>query len=78
METKHFLKSKTIIGIISALLGFVLKIAVTKGWISTEFSGMIAELVAYLADAIGFGGLALATYGRVKTNGEALTVTKAE
>lgn len=78
MDSKHFLKSKTILGIISALLGFVLKIAVTKGWISAEFSGMVADLIGYLADTLGLGGLALATYGRVKTNGEDLTVTKAE
>lgn len=78
MDSKHFLQSKTIIGIISALVGFVLKLAVTKGWISVEVSGLVSEFIAYLADFLGFGGLAFAAYGRAKTNGEPLTVTKAK
>lgn len=75
---KHFLQSKTILGIISAILGFILKIAITKGWLSADMGEMVSELISYLADAFGFGGLALATYGRVKTNGESLTIAKSQ
>lgn len=78
MDSKHFLKSKTIIGIISAFVGFALKLAVTKGWISLEVSGLVTEFITYLADFLGLGGLAFAAYGRAKTNGEALTVTQAK
>lgn len=78
MDSKHFLQSKTIQGIVTALLGFILKLAVTKGWISAEFSEMAVEFIAYLADALGLGGLALATYGRVKTKGETLKVTESK
>jgi len=71
---KPFWQSKTIFGIFMAFIGLLLRMAVMKGWISSETSALYAEFLQVLADLMGLGGLAFAAYGRAKTTGAGLTL----
>lgn len=73
-SSKPFWQSKTMLGILAAFIGLLLRMAVMKGWISSETSALYAEFLQMLADLMGIGGLAFAAYGRAKTTGEGLTL----
>lgn len=72
--SKPFWQSKTMLGILTAFIGLLLRMAVMKGWISSETSALYAEFLQIVADLMGIGGLAFAAYGRAKTAGEGLTL----
>lgn len=73
-SSKPFWQSKTMVGIITAFVGLLLRMAVMRGWISSETSALFAEFLQIVADLMGVGGLAFAAYGRAKTTGEGLTL----
>lgn len=75
---KPFWKSTTIQGIALAAAGVLTKYAVTKGWIGTDLSASIGDLLDYIAGAMQLSGLGLAVYGRARTGGEKLGVSKSQ
>ncbi len=73
MNSKWFVKSKTIIGITIGLVG---ALAPALGWDFTaeEAAGIAAQVAALMDEAAVVGGAILAAYGRTKSSGS-LTLT---
>lgn len=73
---KPFWQSTTIQGIAAAMLAFLVKLAVVRGWLPVDMVDPIGELIGTIADIVQPGGMAYAIYGRLVTNGETLTLNK--
>lgn len=73
---KPFWQSATIQGIAAAMLAFLVKLAVVRGWIPLDMVDPLGELIKNIADIVQPGGMAYAIYGRLVTKGETLTITK--
>lgn len=73
---KPFWQSTTVQGIAAAMLAFLVRLAVVRGWLPVDMVDPIGELIKTIADIIQPSGLLYAFYGRMVTKGETLTLTK--
>lgn len=71
---KLWWKSKTLQGLFVIVISFVIRYAAAKGWLSGLLLETTLTYLKELCDALGLGGIAYAFYGRVKTEGEKLSL----
>lgn len=71
---KPFWQSTTIQGIAAAMLAFLVKLAVVRGWIPADMVDSVGDLIKDISDILVPGGMAYAIYGRLVTKGESLTL----
>lgn len=71
MQTKKAITSKTLQGIVLFALSCLVQFLYRKNVISGDVSAFLSEYIAYLGEA---AGIVWASYGRIATKGERLTL----